>query len=291
MATRARGLHARFEGIKPDPAKSRALSADHPAARDGRTVFLGNVATTAESARFLISGVNNSKIGGEVQKGPWAGMPIYTLTLEERATCPRSCEQWLTCYGNALHWPKRWDHRDPEFLPALEAEVITTGRLHRGGFVVRLHVLGDFYSPEYVLFWAKLLMRVPSLRVYGYTACTRYDLDPNVRRTAEAIHVLTERMWSRFAIRTSSDAPSVARSRAIVVDAAADDEATVTCPAATGATSSCSTCALCWSPHARDKTIAFLRHGMTREKGPRPAKSGEIRRNLRMGRLRSNQIR
>lgn len=262
---------ARFAAPTPDPQNAVPLRADHPALSAGRTIFPGAVQPVRVAKRLLISGVNNSKIGGSIEKGPWAGMPVYTLTLEERATCPTSCAVWADCYGNAMPWPKRWDHTDPEFLVRLEAEVTLLGYDHPDGFVVRLHVLGDFYSASYVYFWARMLARVRALRVYGYTARTVLDADPASARTARAIAVLADYMWARFAVRTSSRNPDVADSRAIVVDADPDREDVIVCPAQTGATEACSTCGLCWSPNARGKTIAFLRHGMKRAAGPRDA--------------------
>jgi hypothetical protein len=41
---------------------------------------------------------------------------------------------------------------------------------HPHDFAVRLHVLGDFYSVEYVELWRKLLMLHRALYVFGYTA-------------------------------------------------------------------------------------------------------------------------
>ena len=167
---------ARFTAPKAKPESSYGLAADHPSAVEGRTRFPGQVIGAMASARFLVSGVNNAKIGAMVTKGPWKGMPVYTLTLEERRTCPRSCAQWLDCYGNAMHWSPRRDAFDEDFLAVLAAEVITVSRLHPAGFVVRLHVLGDFYSARYVLAWAHLLEMLPNLHVYGYTA-RRVDRD------------------------------------------------------------------------------------------------------------------
>jgi hypothetical protein len=86
-----------------------------------------------------------------------AGMPIYTLTLEERATCPTSCGHWRSCYGNSMHFAHRIDHRSPGFATLLAANVKRLGVEHPHGFVVRLHVLGDFYSVAYVDLWAALL--------------------------------------------------------------------------------------------------------------------------------------
>ena len=52
----------------------------------------------------------------------------------------------------------------------LEREIEVLDVRHGGGFVVRLHVLGDFYSVEYVGLWRRLLRQYPTLRVFGYTA-------------------------------------------------------------------------------------------------------------------------
>lgn len=43
----------------------------------------------------------------------------------------------------------------------------------------------------------------------------------------------------------------------------------IVCPAQSGDTTACATCALCWSPWAGDQRIVFLGHGMSRSRGPR----------------------
>ena len=58
----------------------------------------------------------------------------------------------------------------PELEARLEREIEVLDVRHGGGFVVRLHVLGDFYSVEYVGLWRRLLRQYPTLRVFGYTA-------------------------------------------------------------------------------------------------------------------------
>lgn len=257
------GALRRFVNYKAEPARVMGLSPQHPAAVKGRTLFPSTVTGVFASPRFLVDGKNNAKIGGKVLKGAWAGMPVYTLTLQERATCPKACAQWLTCYGNSLQWPRRNDASDPDFMPALAAEVITKAREHPAGFVVRLHVLGDFFSVAYVRMWAHLLDMLPMLRCYGYTARRVDDeTDAESRLIAAEIAKLTEARWDRFAIRTSHSAPG--RDRTIVVMAPVDDPAVVMCPSQTEATQTCGTCAICWSPAARDKTVAFLLHGMKR---------------------------
>ena len=268
MAQRAAGGGLRrFEAPEIIPGAALRLRLDHSALVDARTIFPGNVRDVAESQRFLISGANNSKIGKAVAKGPWAGMPIFTLTLEERATCPRSCAMWSGCYGNAMQWPSRWNVRDPEFLDTLRAEVITTARLHPKGLVVRLHVLGDFFSVRYVEFWAEMIGRFPQLCVYGYTARRTDADDAESREIAAHISGLIDLCPERFAIRFSRTEPGAGH--AIVVDEAVSDPSVIMCPAQTHDTETCGTCGLCRAPSMRGKTIAFLRHGMKRVHGVR----------------------
>lgn len=256
---------ARFASVHTDPADVVALAEDHPAVIKGRSLF-SHKAGVFESARFLVSGKNNPKLGAEFRKGPWDGFPLYHVTLEERATCPRSCLQWRSCYGNAMHLARRHDHTDPDFLPALKAEVVTVARQHPKGFVVRLHTLGDFYSVEYVQVWADLLDALPNLRVFGYTARREDADDEESRRIAKAIRWLTEQAWDLFAIRFSGHD---GRQGTIVVTEPDEREHVVMCPAQTYATHACVTCGLCSSPEAKHKTIGFLLHGMTKARRPR----------------------
>jgi hypothetical protein len=50
----------------------------------------------------------------------WKGFPVYTLTLEERHTCPRTCEHWRSCMGNHMPLAQR-----------IEAEADLEWRLER----------------------------------------------------------------------------------------------------------------------------------------------------------------
>ncbi|HEV2080051.1 MAG TPA: hypothetical protein VGR19_09195, partial [Allosphingosinicella sp.] len=125
------------------------ISSLHPAFRTGRTMFPSRVFDPSEVQRVLKTGHQSRKIGKIVDKGARRGWPIFTLTLEERATCPSTCKAWGFCYGNNMQAAERivagaeleerlWDE-----LKALQAA-------HPGGYLVRLHVLGDFYSLQYV---------------------------------------------------------------------------------------------------------------------------------------------
>lgn len=254
----------RFDSKPIEPERSHGLRPDHPAALEGRTIFPSQVMGTWESQRFLISGANNTKLGKAVVKGERAGWPIYQVSLEERATCPRSCNNWLQCYGNAMPYARR--HRpDEDFLAALKAEVVTVARSHPEGLLVRLHALGDFYSVAYVRAWAALLKMVPQLHVFGYTARHVDADDEESRAIARAVFELSAENWDQFAIRLSRPGPGP--QHAIVVDEAPASPDIITCPASLKATEACATCGLCWSASARDKTIAFLRHGM-KARGP-----------------------
>jgi hypothetical protein len=262
---RDRARLARFAQPKTEPERSRGLPTNHPAVTEGRTLFPTRVFPTEGSAHFLISGVNNAKIGKVVEKGEWAGFPIFTLTLEERATCPRSCGNWTTCYSNAMPWPKRWDHRDPLFIDTLRAEIISKCREHPAGLVVRLHVLGDFFSMAYLRLWAEMIDTFPQLHVYGYTARRPDADDEQSREIARGIERIREAAWDQFAIRLSRAEPGAGH--AIVVDKDPELPGVVICPAQMSKTETCGTCALCWAPNARNLTIAFLRHGMKTTKG------------------------
>lgn len=239
------GALRRFESIKPKGHRIHLLDG-HPAL-SGQSLFQARVYDEAELPRLLVSGHNNRKIGKTVMKGRWVGFPIFTLTLEERRTCPSTCQEWRTCYGNGMNWARRIK-ATPRFEDRLWAELAGKQRRHPRGFVVRPHVLGDFYSVDYVGLWAEALVAFPALNVFGYTA--RLPDDP----IGAAVRVLVERCFDRFAIRFSGSDED--RGGSVVVDDAAETNHLI-CPAQLGKTDCCATCVLCWQS---DRTIAFLRH-------------------------------
>lgn len=237
----------------PASGQVHALSSDHPAMVENRTVYRHRVVDVRSGIDLLKRGAENAKLGARVTKGPWAEMPIYSLTLEERATCPASCHMLATCYGNALGYSARYRH-GPTLEARIRQEVNHLSRRHPRGFVVRLHVLGDFYSFDYVhAVWAPLLRAHPQLHVWGYTAW------PEDSRIGVALRALP---WHQFAIRFSS--PDRGPQRAVVLSGAKEaigKKNLIVCPVETGKTNSCGSCGLCWSPAARKKTIGFIAHG------------------------------
>lgn len=255
----------RFTDVKPlDPENVNGLAADHPAVSEGRTLFPTTVVEPEDSPRLLVSGANSRKIGDRVVKGEWSGMPIYTLTLEERASCPKTCFHWRTCFGNGMPLARRHRH-GPELIDYLRGELTDLQEEHPKGFVVRLHVLGDFWSVGYVEAWAQFLAAFPALRVFGYTAHPRgSEIGAEIKR-------LTDTQWDRFAIRFSDAEPKPQGATTIFRKAEGDNVSEgIVCPAQTGKTDCCGTCGLCWSDAAKDKTIVFMAHGRIGGKpGPR----------------------
>lgn len=223
------------------------LSALHPAHRTGRTMFPSRVFDPDEVARLLKDGHQSRKIGKFVTKGKLRGFPIYTLTLEERATCPRSCLQWATCYGNSMQAAERIV-AGPALEAALWDELSTLQTQHPGGFLVRLHVLGDFYSVRYAELWHEAFDAYPALHIFGYTARSPQSEIGQV--ICQMIGVWPERFHMRF---SGWNGP---RNGSVVIDQGEPTEHVV-CPAQTGKTDCCATCAFCW--HS-DRTVAFLRH-------------------------------
>ena len=217
----------------------------------GRTVFRQSVRQAGEYAehlRILKKGMN-SKLGKKVTKGIWKGMPIFTLTLQERETCPSQCFHWSNCYGNNMHMAIRFSP-DAIFERRLWKELEALNTKHaKTGFVVRLHVLGEFYSADYVRLWARAIKELPALHVYGYTHRHPGQSDG----IGDAISD-TRDTFDRFKIRFS-DLPSdpLSANSEDFVPAGHG----IVCPHQIKKTKECGTCGLCWTI---DKPITFITH-------------------------------
>lgn len=228
-------------------------SADHPAMRDASTLFPTQVYTADEVTRLLVSGHNSVKLGRDVRAGrKFRGYWIYSLTLQERATCPRSCSHWRDCYGNNTHMAKRIDHVDLRALAVrLDAEI--TGHLsnrRRKGILVRLHALGDFFSVDYVEVWRALLARHERLAVFGYTARRKG------RPIGDAIEALRRDYPDRFRIRWSDGGE--ARDCTVSIERKSDKPAgAFICPDQLDLRHGCGKCGACWEG---TRNVAFLAH-------------------------------
>jgi hypothetical protein len=131
----------------------------------------------------------------------------------------------------------------------LETELASLIDRHPLGIVIRLHVLGDFYSIDYVEFWEDMLFKYPTLCLFGYTGRETY------LGIGQAIHLMNNRYNERCVIRFS-------RSKEYDHDYlyAAEESfegPSFDCPEQTGKVKSCAACGLCWSV---PKTVRFLSH-------------------------------
>jgi len=223
---------------------------DNAAVMDGRSLFRNHVSAVARETVFK-SGHNSSKIGKTITKGKWKGFEVYTLTLEERATCPKTCKHWRSCYGNNMQFAQRFAHGDA-LEEKIVCEIAAMARRHPRGFAIRLHTLGDFYSVRYVRLWEILLEDCPQLHIFGFSARWDYHGDP----VARALIDLVRTKWDRFAIRFSN-APVDECSTTSIEHPYQKPADAVICPQQLGKTASCSTCALCWQSKRR---VAFIQH-------------------------------
>lgn len=259
----------RFEDLPTaNPQAVVALGDDHPAILQGKPLFETMIVSASDAPRVLVSGMNSRKIGKVVTKGAWKGFPIFTLTLPERMTCPATCHMYRTCYGNAMPFARR--HKPgPDLEAKLISEVRSLAEENPQGFVVRLHVLGDFYSEGYVSLWGDLLKRHPNLHVFGYTARMR---DAKAPAIGNRLFQVRDQFPDRFCIRPSE--PKPLPGAAVVIDripGSANVAEGLVCPAEREATACCATCGLCWEKAMRDKTIVFVKHGMGSIKNERIA--------------------
>lgn len=259
---------------EPTSRERAALAVDHPAVVDGATIFPSRVFNAGERDRVLISGINNAKIGKLVTKGEWAGFPIYLLSLEERATCPRSCAVWRECYGNGMPMAVRFRY-NPELMMSLDGELAGLSLRHPGGFVVRLHVLGDFPDLNYLRHWAEWSDEFEALHVWGYTAHPRDGL------IGGKISLMNELRPERWLVRFSvapGDAVEPMQASAIWFKphTTSVDADTLVCPQEVGKTATCGTCGLCWNPAAAHLRILFLGHGRLGQAAAIPSAPREV---------------
>ena len=251
------------------------LSKTELAIMNSKTVFSNKVKSISDGmgkTEKLLKVSTNVKLGKKVTKGKYKGFPIFTLTLEERATCPRSCAHWENCYGNNMPFATRYNV-GADFEALLETELQALQQKYPKGFLVRLHILGDFYSVAYVAKWGNWLSKFPALHVYGYTA-NHYDAEDKLeKQIGQAIKTIRDNASGRFAIRFSGhfednfSANSMDDSRSI--EQVKNKQAFV-CPTqiskSTGEYAkkdeetlvpNCGACGLCW---ASTKTVNFITH-------------------------------
>jgi hypothetical protein len=192
----------------------------------------------------------NVKLGKKITKGHLKGAKMYTLTLEERKTCPKTCFHWSTCYGNNLHLATRYTY-DEALLLQIEDDLEFYNSKNKP-FMVRLHVLGDFADVAYVNFWQTMLDKFQHLNIYGYTA---HQLN------TELGDMLQDMVGARFMVRISGNFASKTMNALSYDDTRAvkqiETKQAFLCPVQEDKTDSCGTCGLCW---IAQKNVVFKTH-------------------------------
>ena len=145
-------------------------------------------------------------------------------------------------------------------MQRLEKEVAIACETYKK-VAVRLHVLGDFFSLDYVVFWRKLQHKHQNLYIWGYTA---HKVGSPI---GQAITEYNTSFGGRWLVRFSNNLnDSLARvgEYTCAVDAP-EDTGYVSCPEQTGKTESCGSCGLCWN-HSVLKGIRFYGHWKSKKK-------------------------
>ncbi len=135
-------------------------------------------------------------------------------------------------------------------MEMLEPELDTLDRRFPDGYSLRLHVLGDFYSKEYVLFWYRQLLKRPRLNIFGYT-----HRDP----ISDPIGSMIECIWflfgARFNILQSSGILGRSGRPVALLETDKDAEKLPVCPEQTGQATGCLDCGLCTLPYVKGVTF------------------------------------
>ena len=197
-----------------------------------------------------------------VTRGPalFRGLRMYQVTLEEGATCPPTCRflqkregsELPVCYGANMPFAKRHQH-GPLLEEAIAQDLNRLSKRHPEGYIVRLHVLGDFYSVEYVRFWDSRLEIHDALRLFGYT---HWEPDTEIGAAVAELHTA----WpGRVAFRRSDGEIWRADDLPLATTVGHDDsvpDGFVLCPNQTHG-KTCLTCGLCFNGFTN---VAFREH-------------------------------
>jgi hypothetical protein len=231
-----------------------ALKETHKAIVNASTLYSASKFTIRDVTNYsqrVLKLSTNIKLGKIVKKGKHKGKRILTLTLIERETCTNECEHYLTCYGNNMPFAHRFEVNEA-FMLRLESDIEYYVKKYPEGILIRLHVLGDFESIQYIEFWNRMLHTYSSIAIYGYTRNHITSKYEHIRALGYKTIAVRNIHKDRFAIRFSNklDDEFSANSREITNEG-------ITCLAQVKASVSCSDCTLCW---ASKKQIAFITH-------------------------------
>ena len=218
------------------------------------TIYQKSIKNASEFTT-LKKGSSNKKLGFNVTAKKWTGKRLYSLTLVERETCPTTCHHWIDCYGNNMPFAHRFSTIG--LTAKLDKEIEMLMEKHKKGIVIRLHVLGDFYSESYVRFWKEQLEKHPLLCIFGYTARKGDNI-------AHAIWKMNhpDRCVIRHSGNKDYDGKLFATQKTFKENwSYAADESfegkSFDCPEQTGKIKDCASCGLCWMT---TKTVRFATH-------------------------------
>ena len=230
------------------------LEKTHKAIVNATTLYSASKFTIRDVTNYaprILKLSTNVKLGKIVKKGKHKGKRILTLTLIERETCTNECEHNTTCYGNNMPFAHRFEVNEA-FMLRLESDIEYYVKKYPEGILIRLHVLGDFESIQYIEFWNRMLHTYSSIAIYGYTRNHITSKYEHIRALGYKTIAVRNIHKDRFAIRFSNklDDEFSANSREITNEG-------ITCLAQVKANVSCSDCTLCW---ASKKQIGFITH-------------------------------
>ena len=217
------------------------------AIKNGRTIYTNNVFNNDTYKHNLLKLSSNKKLGKFIVKGRHINKPMYSLSLEERKTCPKSCFHWKTCYGNNMPFAHRFEGNNKLML-RLENEIKLLSKKHEQGILIRLHVVGDFFSVKYVRFWKKLLGIYTNISIFGYTARTPFS------PIGKEIVKLRNENWDNFSVRFSNSVMELSANSENLLGG----KKGLICPEQLDKTKNCSNCGLCWNKNIDN--IIFKTH-------------------------------
>ena len=219
------------------------------------TIYKKNIHDLNNYEFKVLKPSTNKKLGKKVLKGKFKDYKFLTLTLVERETCPKDCFHWETCYGNNMPFAHRMSAKDEQLLKNRIYDDIKN--LNGKKALIRLHILGDFFSVSYVMFWDMILKDFPNIAIYGYTANNINSKYKDSRSIASTISFLTSIHKERFAIRFSNDLKNLFSANSFDVVKPKKGES-ILCPVQEDKTPNCGTCALCWE--STNRQIIFKTH-------------------------------
>jgi len=219
------------------------------------TIYKKNVYDLKDYKFKVLKPSKNAKLGSKVTKGKFKDYKFFTLTLIERETCPKDCFHWSTCYGNNMPFAHRMSAKDEELLKTRLYEDIKSLKGKKA--LIRLHILGDFFSVSYVMFWDMILKDFPNIAIYGYTANNIKSKYEKSRNIASTISFLRSIHKERFSIRSSNDLDNKFSANSFDIVKPIKGKSLL-CPVQEDKTPNCGACGLCWA--SNDKQIIFKTH-------------------------------